>query len=338
MGEISGKSTGLKKPLIRRLLLGVLTAAVCFGSVPAYAEEGPEPAPGIWGAQKNGGPEPAPDTEGDLSAEGMIGPSSKAENSSVFGQVSEEAVMDDKMSGVISAIQASLPTGNGNWSVYVCDLTGGAEGCIEDTPRQAASLIKLFIMGAVYEQYENLAATYGGSYLDSHLNAMITVSDNDSANTLTGCLGGGDTTAGMQAVNAFCTAHGFYSTTMGRLLLASKEFGDNYTSVLDCGRFLKKIYSGGGEEFPHAADMMALLAGQTRKNKIPAQLPEGVSVANKTGELADVENDAGILYNTSNDLVIVFMSENLSECGSAQSTIASLSRMIYDSYNSDDDS
>ena len=38
-------------------------------------------------------------------------------------------------------------------------------------------------------------------------------------------------------------------------------------------------------------------------------MPAGVSVANKTGELADVENDAGIIYNTQNDLILVFMSE-----------------------------
>ena len=42
----------------------------------------------------------------------------------------------------------------------------------------------------------------------------------------------------------------------------------------------------------------------------------------------------GIIYNVPNELIIVFMSENLTEVGSAQSTIASLSRQIYDFYNS----
>ena len=63
-------------------------------------------------------------------------------------------------------------------------------------------------------------------------------------------------------------------------------------------------------------------------------MPADVKVANKTGELSNVENDAGIIYDSLNDLVIVFMSENLSEVGSAQSSIASLSRQIYDYYNS----
>ena len=65
-------------------------------------------------------------------------------------------------------------------------------------------------------------------------------------------------------------------------------------------------------------------------------MPAGVSIANKTGELSDVENDAGIIYNSSNDLIIVFMSENVLQPGTAQSTIAALSRHIYDSYSSED--
>ena len=80
--------------------------------------------------------------------------------------------------------------------------------------------------------------------------------------------------------------------------------------------------------------MGIVIAAQTRRNKIPAQMPAGVSIANKTGELSDVENDAGIIYNSSNDLIIVFMSENVLQPGTAQSTIASLSRQIYDSYSS----
>ena len=60
--------------------------------------------------------------------------------------------------------------------------------------------------------------------------------------------------------------------------------------------------------YTHATDMFNLLKAQTRCNKIPAQLPEGVKTANKTGELDNVENDAGIIYDSKNDVVIVFMS------------------------------
>ena len=61
----------------------------------------------------------------------------------------------------------------------------------------------------------------------------------------------------------------------------------------------------------------------------------GVSVANKTGELGDVENDAGIIYNTASGdvLVVCFMSEYLTSVGEAQAVIGDLSLLIYNYYN-----
>ena len=74
---------------------------------------------------------------------------------------------------------------------------------------------------------------------------------------------------------------------------------------------------------------------QERRNKIPANLPEGVKVANKTGELDDVENDAGIIYSTAKgiDLAVCFMSQDLTDPGAAQASIAQDSRLIYGYYN-----
>lgn len=264
--------------------------------------------------------------------DGTISPS---HGSSAFDNKS-----DEKMDTLVTQIQSQLPGSNGSWSVYICDLSGGSEATINDTPMQAASLIKLFIMGAVYENYDSLSQQYCSATLDSYLTPMITVSDNDAANSLVSCLGSGNSTAGMQKVNSFCQSHGYTNTSMGRLLLASNEFGDNYTSAYDCGKFLKEIYQicSGTTQTPsllHAEEMYSLLKQQQRTNKIPAALPEGVSVANKTGELSDVENDAGILYNAQggNDLVIVCLSQNLSSPGEAQNTIAQLSRSIYLYYN-----
>ena len=79
--------------------------------------------------------------------------------------------------------------------------------------------------------------------------------------------------------------------------------------------------------------MYNLLKAQTRRNKIPAQLPDNVKVANKTGELDNVENDAGIIYDSENDLAIVFLSQNLSDVSAAENTIAALSKEIYEYYN-----
>ena len=318
------KNNTLKKLAVNGLLIAGLLTVPCYSAAASAETETAE----ISKPSENA--ETAEISEG----QGTLSPPSESRGGSVFGgsTAAQSTETDEKLQGVLSGL--ALPAGNGSWSVYVCDLVKDTEGSIQDARMQAASLIKLYIMGAVYENYDSIVGQYGQSAVDSSLNSMITVSDNDAANTLVSYLGSGDSSAGMMAVNDFCSTQGYSSTHMGRLLLASNQYDDNYTSVSDCGHFLKKVYEGNRESDAHAQAEFALLAAQTRRNKIPAQMPSGVSVANKTGELSDVENDAGIIYEVPNDLIIVFMSEGVSQPGAAQSTIASLSRQIYDSYSS----
>ena len=278
-------------------------------------------------ATQSESPEPAPGSE----QEGTLSPSS--------GTTFTDNT-DSSMDNLLNQVQSLLPTDNGTWSVYVCNLLKDSDGTINDTPMQAASLIKLYIMGAVYENYGTIAQSHNSEEIDSNISAMISVSDNDAANTLVNWLGNGNDAAGMAKVNNFCQEHGFTSTQMNRLLLAGKENGDNYTSVKDCGTFLKQIYQVVNGTLPSStltnADAMYFqLKTQQRKNKIPAQLPEGVGTANKTGELDTVENDAAIIYDTAKgiDLVVCFMSQDLTDTGAAQSTIAADARAIYGYYN-----
>lgn len=278
-------------------------------------------------AAQSESPEPAPGSE----QEGTLSPSS--------GTTFTDNT-DSSMDNLLNQVQSLLPTDNGTWSVYVCNLLKDSDGTINDTPMQAASLIKLYIMGAVYENYGTIAQSHNSEEIDSNISAMISVSDNDAANTLVNWLGNGNDAAGMAKVNNFCQEHGFTSTQMNRLLLAGKENGDNYTSVKDCGTFLKQIYQVVNGTLPSStltnADAMYFqLKTQQRKNKISAQLPEGVGTANKTGELDTVENDAAIIYDTAKgiDLVVCFMSQDLTDTGAAQSTIAADARAIYGYYN-----
>lgn len=261
------------------------------------------------------------------------------EDGTISPSHSDSSSTDESLNNLLSQIQPLLPQNNGSWSVYVCNLMKNTEGTINEQPMQAASLIKLYIMGAVYENYDFLSENYDADTLNSYLNPMITVSDNDAANKLVNMLGGGDDAKGMEAVNSFCFSHGYTATSMGRLLLQSNEYGDNYTSATDCGHFLRDVYqsNAGTSSAPlaHADAMYSLLKMQERRNKIPANLPDGVKVANKTGELDDVENDAGIIYSTAKgiDLVVCFMSQDLNDTGEAQAVIAQDSRLIYGYYN-----
>ena len=212
-----------------------------------------------------------------------------------------------------------------NWSAAVVNLNTEDSCTVNNQSMQAASLIKLFIMGAVYDSYDSLTAAYGEDQIQSLLSDMITVSDNTAANTLTNYLGDGDDAAGRGAVNEYCASNSYESTTMGRMLLAPADNGDNLTSVSDCAEFLRKVYKG---ELPYAEEMLGFLKNQQRTHKIPAGLPEGVESANKTGELDTVENDAAIVF-ADTPYILCIMSENLSDVGAAQSNIAGISSDMY---------
>lgn len=212
-----------------------------------------------------------------------------------------------------------------NWSAAVVNLNTEDSCTVNNQSMQAASLIKLFIMGAVYDSYDSLTAAYGEDQIQSLLSDMITVSDNTAANTLTNYLGDGDDAIGRGVVNEYCASNSYESTNMGRMLLAPADNGDNLTSVSDCAEFLRRVYKG---ELPHAEEMLGFLKNQQRTHKIPAGLPEGVESANKTGELDTVENDAAIVF-ADTPYILCIMSENLSDVGAAQSNIAGISSDMY---------
>lgn len=282
-------------------------------------------------------------TDSSASADASSDPSTSAQQEGTLSPSNGTTFTDnsdDSLDNLLNQVQTLLPQDNGTWSVYVCNLSLDSDGVINDTPMQAASLIKLYIMGAVYENYDSLAQSHSTDELDSNISSMITVSDNDAANALVNWLGNGDDGAGMAKVNEFCQNHDFTSTQMNRMLLSGNENGDNYTSVRDCGTFLKEIYqiSNGtisDSTLPNAEAMYYQLKMQQRKNKIPAQLPEGVHTANKTGELDTVENDAAIIFDTAKgiNLIVCFMSQDLTDTEAARQTIAADARAIYGYYN-----
>lgn len=230
---------------------------------------------------------------------------------------------------ISSKISGRTATGE-NWGVSVCRLSDGAQEQVGEGKMVAASLIKLYIMGAVYADYDTVTAANGKDKVDGLLRSMITVSDNDASNALTKMLGKGDNEAGKAAVNTYCSANGYGDSSMGRMLLETNTDRENYTSPKDCAAFLKKVYKG---ELPHADAMLSLLKQQERTGKIPAGVPSGVATANKTGELANVENDAAIILSETNPYILCVMSEKLKDPAGARQTITGLSSEIYNQLN-----
>ena len=175
---------------------------------------------------------------------------------------------------------------------------------------QSASVIKLFIMGAVYERmcYPSspdrlipFQESYEGE-LRSILESMITISSNEAANRLIDALGKGDTQAGKEVVNEFCKDHGYTSTHLGRKFLESAPTDDNYTSAYDTAKLLSEILQGTLVNEEASGKMLEILKGQTVRTKIPTGLPGDFTSANKTGEMPEgyglgcIENDTAIIW------------------------------------------
>ena len=241
--------------------------------------------------------------------------------------VADLTLLEDQLDDMVAAAKSAA---GGKWSVHIKNLNSKIYTERDNSPMRAASLIKLFIMGAVYEQYDSLAQINSSDTLNNLLNIMITVSDNDAANQLVTMLGNGDSAAGRQTVTEFCEEHGYSNTSMGRMLLEESPTGENYTSVGDCAAFLETIYL---KEFDHWEDMLNLLKSQQRRTKIPAKIPDGVEIANKTGELTGVENDVAIVFGEKNPYIICFMTDGLTAGGTAVEQIAEMSGLIYGFFN-----
>lgn len=213
------------------------------------------------------------------------------------------------------------------WSVYVEDLSSGANTSVGNRQMESASLIKLFTAVTVFQNMDEVTAreSYDGETLDL-MRKMIRVSDNDAANTLVRRLGGGDAAAGMQKVNAFCQTYGFTETHMGRLMLDFNAQDDNYTSAENCGRLLRSIYRN---ELAGSDTILGFMKEQERRGKIPAGLPAGTVTANKTGELDDVENDAAIVFAGTKDYIICVMSGQLTDTYAARNKIIEISGTVF---------
>lgn len=245
---------------------------------------------------------------------------------------------------------AELSEAPGTWSLYLKDLTCGRTLSINDGPQSSASLIKLYICGAVLEKLEErypLAEIYSDHTdieeirdVKELLTSMITVSSNDAANELTRWLdpdGEKDHRAGLAAVNAFIRRHGFSDTHQYNGLDDQELWYTpallNRTSASDCAAFLEQVYQGTLVSHQASRYMEELLMQQQLLNKIPAGLPEGTLSASKTGETDDTENDAAIVYSAGGDYILCILSTGLADRDAAVETIRRLSAAVCACFN-----
>lgn len=230
----------------------------------------------------------------------------------------------------------------GKWAIYVENLSDGSNLEINNCKMVSASLIKLFIMANVYAEVEKGNILIEDVKADLH--NMITVSDNEASNVLVAKLGGGKYTDmydiyfqnGIKQINEYAANIQCYDTEQQRDMKNSRPnpiSEQNYTSVSDCGKLLSRLYRQELVSPSADCEMLELLKQQTRKNKIPSGLPDGVICANKTGELSDVENDVAIVFSPNVDYILCIMSNDVPNTANARGCIVGISELVYSYFN-----
>jgi beta-lactamase class A len=99
---------------------------------------------------------------------------------------------------------------------------------------------------------------------------------------------------------------------------------------------LRRLGSGELLSSSSTEEALHILTRQNLREMIPAKLPAGTIVANKTGTLTlpsgSVRTDAGIVYGPGQPFVLVCFSRELPSVLQGVDQIASLSRAVYDHY------
>ena len=253
---------------------------------------------------------------------------SKIDNTPQDNSTSAKYNSDSFSMGISAKADEIFNTEYADFSVLVASPQNGNRVFSRNSDRQmvSASVIKLFIMLHAYSEIKN--GNISDENVEKLIYSMITVSDNDSTNSLIDMYS-------FDAINATISKYGFKSTVLNRKMLdteAQAKGIENYTSCDDCYRFLSMIYNRSllGEKYDNI--MLDILKHQQIATKIRAKLP-GVSIADKTGELAAVENDVGIIFASETggkDFIYCVLSGNVKQNDSARNAIAVFAKYLYD--------
>ena len=156
---------------------------------------------------------------------------------------------------------------------------------------------------------------------------MITRSSNLATNTLIPVAG---------AANANATAHALGATHM-RVLRGvedGKAFAlgmNNTTTASDLAALLLAIERGTAASPRSCAEMRAILLREIYSGDIPAGLPPGTPVAQKTGSITGVLHDAAIVYPPGRTpYVLVVLTANIPEEAVAKALTTDISRMVWE--------
>ena len=211
-----------------------------------------------------------------------------------------------------------------NIGLVVTDLSNGASASANaDTQFVSASIYKLFVAYDVYKKidagtvaYTDTLTTYGTSRtVEQCLSDMLTVSDNTCGIAL-GKL------CDWAQLDTMLAGEGYSHTVLNNYNANGTIVKDKLTSASDVARLLNKLYAGTLLSKASSAQFIALLKGDTIDYMLPSGLPSGTVVAHKVGFLDEYQHDAGIIYGTKKNMLVVMLTKGWTTSPTTQATTA----------------
>ena len=201
---------------------------------------------------------------------------------------------------------ANMTSGyEGIWSVYTKNLMNGEETVIHDVSMRSASVMKLFVMAAVYQG----------------------IADGERR--------------GIDKVNQYLHDHGYshrtheYNGFQSEAAILDKHRSNRVTGR-DCAKLLESIYHRQFGSYAVCNEVEKFMLAQHTRYKIPAgiaRVTDQVLIGNKTGEMDYVENDVAIVYSPACDYILCIFSDGWTVKDTALKQIQDLSEEIYRYYN-----
>lgn len=266
---------------------------------------------------------------------------------------------------LLDRIKAELLSYDGLMGIYINDFKGNKIELNIDEKFETASTVKSYILGCLFDEAEK-----GHKHLDDMLTytkdafvdgsgllrsldvgvtmtvkniatLMIIVSDNIATNMIIDYLG-------IDTINAFMQAEGFYDTVLHNRLDFEKYRLLGTSTPRDYGRLFEKIARGELVSKEASAQMLGIFKQQHYNSMITKRFPQAlidedtyeeelIYVASKSGSMNACRNDGGIVSTPYGNYVIVMFNKNFhdpvyyanhpaTEFGSR------ISRLIFDQY------
>ena len=157
---------------------------------------------------------------------------------------------------------------------------------------------------------------------------MVAVSDNSATNVLIDRVG-------MESVNELMDSLGLTHTRLRRKMMDLQAAGagrENISTAAEMMALLEDLYRGKVLNQEMTNDFFKMLSTHKR-SFIPRDLPEGLKIANKPGELEGVRNDSGVVFVENRPYVICVMTTYLRQERDGEEAIARISAAAYRMFN-----